>query len=46
MTVLSKMKKGTGSLTYFDTNKYLKRLRLKQKYLSKVNKKASNKNIP
>ena len=44
MTVLSKMKKGTGSLTYFDTNKYLKRL--KQTYLSKVNKKASNKNIP
>ena len=35
-------KRGTGSLAYFDKNIYL---RPKQKYLFKVNKKASNENI-
>ena len=43
MTVLSTMKKGTGNLAYI---KIITLSRLKQKYLFKVNKKASNKNTP
>ena len=43
ITVLSKMKKETGNLVYFDKKKLLFSI-LTQKYLLKVNKKASNEN--
>ena len=43
ITVLSKMKKETGNLVYFDKKKILFSI-LKQKYLLKVDKKASNEN--